>query len=114
MDAYNLPYNLRDVLLCLGFLVGVGVGVFLIIRKQVVAGGLTVAAFLLFSLDPILEFILFRVVWNTVSTDGGYQALNWTYACVTGAADLLGVGALLVALVLAVRNQSPELLTPPY
>ena len=114
MDAYNLPYNLRDVLLCLGFLAGMGVGVFLIIRKQVVAGGLAVAAFLLFSLDPILEFILFRVVWNTVSTDSGYQALNWTYACVTGAADLLGVGALLVALVLAVRNQSPELLTPPY
>ena len=114
MDAYNLPYNVRDVLLCLGFLVGMGVGVFLIVRKQVVAGGLTVTAFVLFSLDPLLEVILFRVLWNTMSTDSGYQALNWTYACASSAANLMGVGALLVALILAVRNQSPELLTPPY
>jgi ABC-type sulfate transport system permease component len=104
MDAYNLPYNVRDVLLRLGFLVGMGVGVFLIVRKQVVAGGLTVTAFVLFSLDPLLEVILFRVLWNTMSTDSSYQALNWTYACASSAANLLGVGALLVALILAVRN----------
>ena len=48
VDAYNLPFNLRDGLLCLGFLVG------------------------------------------------------------------LGIAALLAALILAVRKQSPELLTPPY
>ena len=114
MDAYNLPFNLRDALLCLGFLFGMGVGVFLIIRKQVVAGGLSVAAFVLFSLDPLLEVILFRVLGNNLSAEGDFQTLNWIYACVTGPVNLLGIAALLAALIVAVRNQSPELLTPPY
>jgi len=43
-----------------------------------------------------------------------FNTLNWIYACVTGPVNLLGIAALLAALILAVRNQSPEVLTPPY
>ena len=45
--------NLRLVILCLGFLIGIGAGVFLIVRKRMVPGILTLAGFVVQSLIPL-------------------------------------------------------------
>jgi hypothetical protein len=69
MDPYRLPFDVRDALLCLVFLVGIGAGVFAIIRKRQMAGLLTVAGFLLFSVDPIAEMVIFRVIMSGYTGD---------------------------------------------
>ena len=103
MDPINLPFNLRDALICLGFFVGIVGGIFLIIRRQTVAGGLAIAGFVLFSLDPITEVFLFRVLGSATEN---FEMLNWTYACIGGPATFLGVVALIAALIVLVRSQS--------
>ncbi len=102
MDLYTIPYNLRDALMCLGFLIGVGGGVFLIIRKQAAAGGLAIAGFILFGIDPILEVVIWRIIApNATNID----VLNWTYVCISAPATFLGTAALIAALVMAARGQ---------
>ena len=106
MDPYMLPYTLRDSLLCLTFLAGMGAGVLLITRRQTTAGGLVLAAFILFSIDPIAEIVLFQMIPNALSIDD-YTPLNWSYACISGPAILLGVAALIAALFVTTRSQTP-------
>ena len=107
MDPYLLPYAVRDALLCLTFLAGMGAGVLLITRRQTTAGGLALAAFILFSLDPITDIVIFQVMPNVATIDD-YTPLNWAYACITGPAILLGVAALIAALIVNTRSQTPE------
>ncbi len=107
MDPYRLPYDIRDALLCLVFLVGIGAGVFAIIRKRQMAGLLTVAGFLLFSVDPIAEMVIFRVITSGYTGDN-FDVLNWSYVCISTPAMLLGVVALIAALFIAARPQTSE------
>jgi hypothetical protein len=111
MDDPNLPFNLRDGLLCLVFLAGIGAGIFLIVRKQAKAGGLALAGFVLFSIDPIAEVILFRILLNFNSDN--YNFLNWTYACISGLSVFLGSAALIAALIMAAWPQVAEPVPPP-
>lgn len=102
---YRILFDLRDALLCLGFLGGMGGAVFLFARNQRTAGALTLAAFALFGIDPLIELILYRIMMSLFPTDN-YDAFNWVYFCISTPAILLGVAAIVAALVVAVR--SPE------
>ncbi|MBM4424722.1 MAG: hypothetical protein FJ030_15275 [Chloroflexi bacterium] len=102
MDDPRFAYDLRDGLLCLGFLIGMAAAVSLMLRKQTLPGCLALAAFFLFSIDPIAEIIIWRILVTNWADD--YNVLNWMYACVSGPAIFLGVIALVVALVTAKRQ----------
>ena len=107
---FSMPYemntiisNLRLVILCLGFLIGIGAGVFLIVRKRMVPGILTLAGFLLFSLNPIVEFVVFRVLWEQLVRSDDYLTANMISNCLTGFSFFLGSIALVVAFILMLR-----------
>jgi len=98
------PFDIRDALLCLAFLAGAVAGVVALIRKQARAGGLAAAGFALFAVDPLAELIIFRVF----SGGGGdFDLPNWVYVCISTPASVLGVGALIGALWLALRPAAP-------
>ena len=101
MDPYYIPYNLRDALMCLGFLIGIGGGVFLLVRKQMLPGGLAIAGFVLLGIEPIAEV----VIWRLLSDGTRNNALSWAYACIGAPATFLGAIALIAALIIAVRSQ---------
>ncbi len=107
MDSYQIPFILRDAFLCLGMLIGIGGGVFLLIRKKTAPGILAMAGFVLFSLEPIADFIILQLLYRQDGSEDFYIALDWTYSCVAGAGVFLGVLALVVAFVLAARPQPP-------
>ncbi len=112
MDPLTLPYNLRSGLTCLIFLIGAGAGIFLILRKQTLTGGLALAGFVLFSIDPLVEVILFRLLGDNFSEN--YEILGWVYAGVSSVVTILGVAALTAALIMATRpHTSAHPPTPP-
>jgi hypothetical protein len=69
-----------------------GGAIFLFARNQRTAGALTLTAFALFSIDPLIELILFRIMMNLLPS-ADYDAYNWVYFCVSTPAILLGVAA---------------------
>lgn len=100
MDPYMLPFNLRDAVLCLTFLLGVVAGIFALTRNQKKVGAFVIAGFLLLGIDPVAEFVLFSVLTRALGLSD-YQGINWAYACISGIADVLGVFALLAAIYFA-------------
>ena len=105
-NPYRTPFDIRDMVLGLTFLIGMGAGAFVIIRKQKVAGLLTLAGFGLFSIDPIAEVVIFRIFGSGPGDDNYFITLNWAYACISTPAIFLGVVALLAALFSVVRIQT--------
>jgi membrane-bound ClpP family serine protease len=112
MGASNIEifYDIRDALVCVGFLIGIGAGVFLITKKHTTAGILGVIGFLLFSLEPITDFVLFRVIYNSVDYDESlFNTLDLIYPCISAPAIFLGSISLVVALIsIARQSQSNE------
>lgn len=94
----GLVFYLRDLVMFIVFLAGAGMGVFLLARKQRTPGILTIAAFLLFSLEPLLDVIVFRVLYQQELSEQAIQTLDYIYPCITAPAFLLGSLALIVAL----------------
>ena len=99
------PNILRTSLLCLGFLVGLGGGIFLITRKRALPGWLTLAGFVLFGLSKVVEYIYTR--FNPADLNTATIA-RWVFSCVSGFVILLGILALVAALVTAIRPQTKE------
>lgn len=104
MDPYNLPYNLRDALLCLSFLVGAVVGIMAITRQHRTTGLLTLAGFLLLGLDPIAEMIIFRVIMSNYGGEN-FETFNWMYVCISTPVIMLGTACLIAAVLNAIRTQ---------
>ena len=100
-------YNLQNVIQCFGALLGMGMGVFLMIRKHTLAGILALVGFILFSFEPITRLLLLNVLINL---DIGGEAFNYIYPCVTTPAFLLGCLALAAAFFMMLRpdNKPPE------
>jgi len=100
-------YNLQNVIQCLGALLGMGMGVFLLIRKRTMAGILALVGFILFSLEPITRLLLLNVLINL---DIGGEAFNYIYPCVTTPAFLLGCIALAAGFFLMLKpdTKPPE------
>lgn len=107
MDSYNLPFNLRDLLLCLTFLTGAAVGVFTITKQHKTAGFLTLLGFLFLGIDPIAEVLIFRVLMNTY-IGANYELYYWAYMFISTSASLTGVGCLIAALMFAIRPKPEE------
>lgn len=102
MDPYMIPFALRDAVLCLVFLVGVGAGVLAVTRKQSRVGTFAITGFLLLGLDPVSEFVIFNIL-PTFGGNTDYTILNWSYACISGFADVIGALALMAALYFAIQ-----------
>jgi len=68
MEAFgkliDVIYHIRNAVLCLVFLVGIGAGVLLIMRKRILAGILAIVGFALFSIEPITDFVVFRILYK--------------------------------------------------
>jgi hypothetical protein len=112
-DYINTMYYLRDILLCVGFLVGMIVGIFLIVRKHVLAGILAILGFALIGLEPIIDYLIFRVLYAQELSDAAYTTLEYAYPCISAPAIFIGTILLVVALILAVRNHKPPASTQP-
>jgi len=97
-----LPFNIRDALLCLTFLVGAGAGILIISRQHKKTGGLMLAGFLLLGLDPIAEVLILSVLMGNYSGDN-YQTFNWAYVCISTLVIILGVGCLIAAIFSAMK-----------
>jgi hypothetical protein len=102
-------YNLKNAISCLGFLVGIGVGIFLIVKKQRAVGALAIVGFLLFSLDPLVDWIR-RIILRTPNFSIElFNALQAVHACLSGLGFFLGTAALVVAFIIVMRgNRSPS------
>ena len=108
MDAYLLPFTVRDALLCLLFLLGIIAGIIAINRKQSKVGGLVVLGFVLLAIDPIAEFVIFSLISPVFSETTDFAVFNWSYACLSSLADIGGFLALLTAIFSAIRPQQIE------
>ena len=106
MDTYMIPFILRDTLLCLVFLVGLGTGILAITRKQQKVGALVLAGFLLLGLDPLAEMAIFNVISPAYGGEVDYLIFNWTYVCISAPATIFGALSLLVAIKLALQPGS--------
>jgi hypothetical protein len=97
MDT-SIAFDIRDSLLCLAFLAGVGVSLYARVRRQARAGALAAAGFALLAVDPIIEIVTFRFLARAFDN---FDALNWVYICISTPAVLLGVAALIAAVWIA-------------
>lgn len=105
MSTGNVPGTIRTVLLCLGFLVGVGGGIFVITRKRALPGWLMLAGFGLFGLDRIFNLVYTR--WIIRSLDN-FVIMNWVFNCISGPLILLGILALVAAIITAIQPNKPK------
>lgn len=116
-NTVSLFYYIRDAMLCIGFLIGIGVGVLLIVRKRTQAGILAVAGFALFGVEPIADLVIFRMIetqpaaqtWSQTT----YNTLDATYACLSSIAFFIGSILLIATLFNSAqaKGEIPE--TPP-
>ena len=97
------PTILRTSLLCLGFLVGMGGGIFLITRKRALPGWLALVGFGLFGFSKVLEYAYTQFRSGDASA---YSFVRWAFNCVSGFIVLLGILAIVAALVTAIRPQT--------
>ena len=104
----DTTYLLRNLIILIGFFGGVGMGIFLIVRKRMLPGLLTIAAFLLFCLEPLTDFIVFRLLWNQEFSDQAWQTIEFVYPCLTAPAFFLGSLALIAALYLMLKPAPPS------
>ena len=108
MDSSNLInafYYIYLALSCLGFLFGLGVGVFLIMRKRMLPGILALVAFFLFGLSPLLELVVFRLLMDVLWSHDAYAGASMSVNCLTGLTNLLACAALIAAFVLLLRPE---------
>jgi len=112
MDPYNLPYNLRDAVLCLSFLIGAGAGIMAITRQHRTTGILMLAGFLMLAIDPIIEVIIFRVLWMNYAGEN-YDIFNWAYVCISTPATIIGLGCLTAAIFTAIRTKTTNVDNSP-
>ena len=103
MDNYMTPFSLRDALLCLVFLVGLGAGILAITRKQQKVGAFVLAGFLLLGLDPLTEMLIFNVLSPQLGSGDNYEMFNWAYVCISTPATILGILSLLAGLYFALQ-----------
>lgn len=109
-DMTNIFWLIRNAILCLGFLFGMGTGIFLITRKRTVAGVLATIGFLLFGLEPIADFVVYRVLYRQDIGPDMYPTLDYAYLFTSIVAFFLGSIALTVALIYMNRsNQTPSI-----
>ncbi len=106
MNPYIALYYVRIALTCLALLVGVGGGIFLLVRRQVWPGLLALAGFVLLSLDPLANFVLPRLLAGSQQTTAG---LSMTLACLGPLGLFLGGAALLAALLTALTSRKQML-----
>jgi hypothetical protein len=105
------PVILQECINCLGALIGLGAGIFLLTRRHVSAGLLAMGGFLLIGTGPVTQFLLYGPP-NLISSTGlDYEAIIWMDACLRAGPILLGSILLAVALVMAIRPPADE--TPP-
>jgi hypothetical protein len=103
MDTF---YNVRNAILCLGFLLGIGGGIFLIIRKRKLAGILAIVGFLFLSLEPISDFVIFRILYRELDySEELFNKLDLAYPIISAPAIFLGSIALIIALVSTVLSK---------
>jgi hypothetical protein len=110
MANYEVLYWLRDVAACLGALVGIGGAVFLFIRKKPLPAVLALIGFVMFSVDPLLDIILWRLIANSAANPN-WNTMSATYSCLSGGGALLGSVLIVLAFILAFRE--PKLPPPP-
>ena len=112
MDTFStlidVIYYIRNAVLCLVFLVGIVAGVLLISRKRTLAGILAIVAFVLFSLEPITDVVIFRVLYNLDLSEGVYNTLDFIYPIISALAIFLGSISIIVALLSANRTNVEE------
>jgi hypothetical protein len=106
MDSSYIPYLFLDCLACTGSLVGSGVGIFLLTRRQTTAGILALIGFLLLSVNPVMQFLLYGPLLLTGTMD--FELVGWLDACITGGALLTGCILIGAALVMAIRPAVDE------
>jgi hypothetical protein len=94
VSPYIAIFYLRVAFTCLTFLVGVGGGVYLIARKQILPGALALGGFVLLSIDPLANVAVPRLFAGS----SNFVGLSLTIACVSSIATLLGALILLAAL----------------
>lgn len=101
-------WNIRNTLACLGFLIGIGGGIFLITRRQTIPGVLAMVGFFLFSLEPLADIIVYRILYKQDLSPDMYTTFDYVYVCTSAAGFLLGSIAMVMALVNMMRSsQTP-------
>jgi hypothetical protein len=117
MDTIYLPTLAYQCITCLGALIGLGVGVFIISRRHTNAGILALIGFLLIGLNPVVSFILWGPLGIINMADiayDSYEMISWVDTCLAGGGLMMGCILVAVALVMAIRPAADEYTpTPP-
>ena len=108
-EFIDVFWNIRDAVICVGFLVGIGAGIFLVVRKQKISGILAMLGFCLFGLEPIADFIVYRVLYKQDYGVETYQTFDYVYLCISAPAFFLGSIALVIAFINMMKSsQNPS------
>ncbi len=108
-DLYNVVNNINNVTDCILFLIGVGAGIFAILRKNRLGGILTAVGFALLGFN-LVQNVVFYVVLIPRMSQGGSDIAGYMSAstCFGGALYALGLLALIAGfIVMAVRKPGP-------
>jgi hypothetical protein len=105
---YVILGYIRMGLSCIFSLVGVGAGVFLLIRKKTFPGILAIVGFLLLGLETISGFVIYPVLMGSMVNSFKMDILlaSNLLGCFTGLLNILGMGAIIVALVMGALPKS--------
>lgn len=102
----SLYYQLRNILSCLLALVGLGGGLFLIIRKHTVPGILALVGFLMFAGQSLLGLFA-NADWFPWS-----PGASWALLCLNTGMESTGMVALIVALLYFVLGKKKDAVPP--
>jgi hypothetical protein len=106
----NAMYWLRDVIACIGPLVGIGGAIFLFLRKKPLPAVLSLIGFVMLAIEPLLDILMWRVIAQT-SSSLDWESMSSAYACISGVTMFLG--AILIALAFFLGFREPKLPPPP-
>lgn len=99
---------IRMGLTCFVSLIGMGAGGFLLIRKKTFPGILAITGFLLFGLETLSGLVIYPLLMPSLINSFKIDILlaSNLLGCFTGLLNILGTGAIIVALVMGALPKS--------
>lgn len=96
------PYDTRVCVTCFVYLLGIAGGIAALFMKRFVPGLLFAAGFAMLAVEPLLDVIIFRLIYPALT--GDIKAMDWAYAIGSSIGVFLGVSMIVAGFLLALRK----------
>jgi hypothetical protein len=109
MDTSNILSVVSIIiqaLTCLLFLLGVGAGVYALVRKNKTLGILSIVGFILLGVYTLTNIVIYRIIYPTLTNYQSLLTYNWIDLCLGSTVFLLGIIAIVVGIFLSSPNKA--------